>query len=153
MAELGVAGSVVGVVSLGIQVCGGLINYYQDFKSQDENISATLTNLEDLVQTLELLEATLSRHDSESALYATNLEHIRKLSSHTYDGFKKLEAILDKFSPSEASNVREKLHIVYRKTLYPFQKKTIQELGDVIDDLRSNLKLVLQVLQAYGDLF
>jgi hypothetical protein len=150
MAELGVAGSAVGVISLGIQICSGLINYYQDFKSQHENISATLTNLEHLVQTLVLLEATLSRHDIESPLDAAILEHFRKLSSHTYNGVKKLQAILDKFSHSEATNIREKLHGVYRKTLYPLQKKTIQELGDVVDDLRSNINLALQVVQTYG---
>ena len=54
MAEaLGVAGSIVGIVSLGIQVSQGLLKYYSSYKNQDAAIAELCRSLENLLETIE----------------------------------------------------------------------------------------------------
>jgi hypothetical protein len=54
-----VAGTAVGIASLGIQVCQGLLSYYDSWKSYDSDISSTYNTISDLSKTLILLKTTL----------------------------------------------------------------------------------------------
>lgn len=57
MAEaLGVAGSIVGIVSLGIQVSQGLLKYYNSYKNQDAVIAELCQSLENLLKTIERIQ-------------------------------------------------------------------------------------------------
>jgi hypothetical protein len=141
-----IAASAIGVVSLGIQVCNGLFIYYQDFKSQDEEISAVLLELGDLAQMLELLHSTMSRRDL-SRLHNTEVDHLNTLQSHSREAITKLRTILEKFRIHDGKAWIAKLKAASRKVLYPFQKQTIQELQTAVASLRSNLSIALQVLQ------
>jgi hypothetical protein len=84
-----VAGSAVGVASLGIRVCQGLISYYQDWKSQDDDIKAAVRSLEDLEQTLELLHSILNKSDHVSTAHAI------QLGVKVADGIRELKGILE----------------------------------------------------------
>jgi len=61
MAELGVAGSAVGTASLGIQVCQGLLQYYNDWKSYDDDIAAICGSVNDLRDSFSMLSSTVAR--------------------------------------------------------------------------------------------
>lgn len=50
---LSVAGSVVGLISLGIQVSQSLISFYTAYKDQNSDISKTIRRLENLQDTLD----------------------------------------------------------------------------------------------------
>jgi Ni2+-binding GTPase involved in maturation of urease and hydrogenase len=52
------AGAAVGVTSLGIQLCQGLLQYYMSWKGYREDIKSTYSAIEKLEQTLILLEKT-----------------------------------------------------------------------------------------------
>ena len=52
---LEIAGVAVGVVSLGIQVTDGLIDYYKQFRHINEDIQAVLTRIEGLRDILNAL--------------------------------------------------------------------------------------------------
>jgi hypothetical protein len=56
-----VAGTAVGIVSLGIQVCQGLLFYYDAWKSYDSDISSTYNAITDLSRTLTILKTTLQQ--------------------------------------------------------------------------------------------
>jgi hypothetical protein len=141
-----VAASAMGVVSLSIQVCNGLFTYYQDFKSQDEEIRAVMRDLGDLAQTLELLHSTISRRDL-SRLHTAEVDHLNVLGSHSREGITTLKAVLEKFQKHEAKDWVARLKAASRKAVYPFQKQTIQELQTAVSGLRSNVTIALQVLQ------
>jgi hypothetical protein len=53
------AGTAVGIASLGIQVCQGLLSYYDTWKSYDPDISSIYDAITDLSKTLILLKTTL----------------------------------------------------------------------------------------------
>jgi hypothetical protein len=56
-----VAASAVGVASLGIQVCQGLLAYYDAWKAYDHDIASTYNAITDLRDTLTILETTLQQ--------------------------------------------------------------------------------------------
>tara|TARA_R110002003_G_scaffold106_18_gene8866 strand:+ start:5083 stop:5286 length:204 start_codon:yes stop_codon:yes gene_type:complete len=58
MADLvSVAGTAIGVTSLGIQLCQAIIKYYSRFRSFDDDISGVVKRAEVLGCTLETLES------------------------------------------------------------------------------------------------
>jgi hypothetical protein len=60
MAEaLRVAGSVVSIVSLGIQLTQGLLKYYKSWKDQDNIVADMCTSLNNLSGSLTVLEKAL----------------------------------------------------------------------------------------------
>ena len=54
-----VAGSAVGIASLGIQVCQGLLSYYDARKDYKSDVRSTYDSIADLSKTLTLLTASL----------------------------------------------------------------------------------------------
>lgn len=71
-----VAGTAVGVASLGIQVCQGLRSYYDDWKTYDADISSTYSTITDLSKTLMILKSTLQQEVDEEKSRAS--EDMRK---------------------------------------------------------------------------
>jgi hypothetical protein len=60
MAEaFGIAGSAVGIVSLGIQITQGLLKYYGSWKGQDIDIASICASLDSLSESLKILEKTI----------------------------------------------------------------------------------------------
>lgn len=60
-----VAGTAVGIASLGITVCQGLLSYYDAWRSYDHDISSTYSDVDDLSKTLILLKTTLQQESDE----------------------------------------------------------------------------------------
>ena len=62
-----VVSSAVGIASLGIQVCQGLLSYYKSWKSYSTDITRACQYVDDLKQTFELLEVTLPQQERDPA--------------------------------------------------------------------------------------
>ncbi|PNP47434.1 hypothetical protein TGAMA5MH_01253 [Trichoderma gamsii] len=64
MAEaLGVASSVVGIISFGISIWQGLLTYYNAFRDSEEDIGQMCASMENVAKTLLAIDLTL-RHGS-----------------------------------------------------------------------------------------
>ncbi|KAK7404175.1 hypothetical protein QQX98_010017, partial [Neonectria punicea] len=62
MAEaIGIASGVVGLINFGIDVCKGLVQYYESYKDAESDIKATCDSVSDLGQTLPLMESHLDK--------------------------------------------------------------------------------------------
>ncbi|KAK7710109.1 hypothetical protein SLS57_008446 [Botryosphaeria dothidea] len=57
-----VAGSAVGIVSLGLAVCQGIIGYYNAYKGQEDEVDEMLEKTSRLASILKLLKPRLDRH-------------------------------------------------------------------------------------------
>ncbi|KAF5597921.1 hypothetical protein FPCIR_3497 [Fusarium pseudocircinatum] len=64
---LSVAGSAVGIISLGIQVCQGLISSLQSFKGQDQDIQDSLNDVQTVISILYSLKGILPKVDERSS--------------------------------------------------------------------------------------
>jgi hypothetical protein len=137
-------GTAVGIASFGIQICQGLLLYYDAWKGYDSDISSAYESITDLSKTLTLLIGSLQRGnvDNERA------ERVQTCLQSCVDALRKLEAerhSLQKHSTPEGT--REKVRSALQRSWYPFKKETLGKLKDNVAEVQERLKLALQVLQ------
>jgi hypothetical protein len=138
-----VAGTAVGIASLGIQVCQGLLDYYDSWKSYNSDISSTYDAVSDLSKTLILLKTTLQQQTDEE-----RVGRVKTCVKDCEGALLKLEKkrnSLQKYGQPEG--LRQKMRAGLQRTWYPFRKETLEALKASVTDVQESLKLALQVLQ------
>jgi hypothetical protein len=141
--ELGVAGTAVGIASLGIQVCQGLLSYYDAWKSYDSDISSAYDAITDLRDSLTILETILQQEQ--------DTDRVRKVKTCVKNckdallGLDKKRKSLQKYS--QAEGLRQRMRAGLQRSWYPFKKDTLDALKASVTDVQERLKLALQVLQ------
>jgi hypothetical protein len=138
-----VAGTAVGIASLGIQVCQGLLSYYDAWKAYDPDISSTYSAITDLNKTLTILKSTL-QHGLEEERAGRVRTCVKDCEDALLELEKKLKS-LQKYSQPEGW--RERLRSGLQRSWYPLRKETLEALKASITDVQERLKLALQVLQ------
>lgn len=132
------AGTAVGIVSLGLQVCQGLISYYDKWKSFDEDIIRIHGKLDGLRKTLENLEKEHLPKLKDSNTKAVDDVNEKILSCD--DSIRKLKAVLEKCHSSHLANsVQGKTYKLFQRFCYPFKKDTLHELNVSVTSLQENL--------------
>jgi len=137
------AGTAVGIASLGIQVCQGLLDYYDSWKSYDSDISSTYDAISDLSKTLILLKTTLQQQTDEE-----RVGRVRTCVKDCEDALLELgkrRKSLQKYGQPEG--LRQKMRAGLQRTWYPFRKETLEALEASVINVQERLKLALQVLQ------
>lgn len=145
MAEL--AGTVVGVISLGIQVVQGLVDYYTAYEDHESDSARTVKRLGHLLTTLEILRKQLASRtfqpDEQSLL-----DTIERSVCDCEDLIHELQREADKFTSTKTpATVGAVARTAGRRLAYPFRQSTLQKLDDDIDEICASLTLALQVLQ------
>ena len=146
MAEaFGVAGSAVGVISLGIQVCQGLLAYYDFWKGCHQDIENTSKSIASLCEILErVLRVTGYQTDQDEAVD----QQISNIAKQCSANIGILSAELTKFEKyADTADVRTKIKSHMRRLYYPFRESTLAKLRDLIQDIRDNLVAALGILQ------
>ena len=139
-----VASSAVGIASLGIQVCQGLLSYYNSWKAYKSDIATACQCVDDLRQTFELLEGTLHKQELDSARVKRAEECLGSCTDALSDLEKTLQRIHTYASPS---GLQEKLHSGFQRLIYPFRESTLVKIREIVSELREHVSLALQVLQ------
>lgn len=137
-------GTAVGIASFGIQICQGLLWYYDAWKGYDSDISNAYDLVTDLSKTLMLLTSTLQRVniDKERA------ERVKGCLQGCVDALWKLEAERHNLKEhGTPEGTREKVRSALQRSRYPFKKETLRKLKDNVAEVQERLKLALQVLQ------
>ncbi|KAK5732026.1 hypothetical protein LTR17_010862 [Elasticomyces elasticus] len=144
MAEI--AGSAVGVVSLGIQVCQGLLQYYGDWKGFDKDIEASHKAVEGLTETFVLLAQVLK---GNVAVKDDQRRHVESCVAGCKDSVGHLRdrlAELRKYKHPTA--FREKVKASGSRLLYPFKKESLDVLRNLVQEILQRLMLAISVLNA-----
>ncbi|PQE16734.1 hypothetical protein CJF30_00003429 [Rutstroemia sp. NJR-2017a BBW] len=144
MAEaLGVAGSIVGVVSLGIQVAQGLLDYYGTWKDQDKEISNMCISLENLLGALVAIRTTIESFGK----FDMSIREIVEKNIRTIE--QGINELSDELKHALCLGVPKKdlMRSRIRKALYPFKQPTLSKIEQAISQARSNLGISLQTLQ------
>ena len=145
MAELAAAGSAVGIISAGIQVCQGLISYYDSWKRCHKDICNTVETIATFSGILKTILAILERQTERAAPLNRQIDDVVAQCQKHVDT---LSVELVKFEPYPQSaklHVRVKSHL--RRLYYPFKEGTLANLRDTVKNARSNLLPALAVLQ------
>jgi hypothetical protein len=138
-----VAGTAVGVASLGIQVCEGLLDYYQAYESYDRDIQDAQKWIANLRRTLIVLENLLQNSNAKQDVFQNTQTGLLDCE----DGILELEKKLLEIRKGDPVTAREKTKALGHRLIYPFQRSTIAKLKEIVKDLFDHLLLSIQVLQ------
>jgi hypothetical protein len=146
--SLGVAGSVVGIISLSIQISQGLLKFYRSWKDQDSVVSDICVSLESLSETLTIMLTAIQPPAKYDKIVKNNVEENIDRMSGT---LKKLEYELKKIQGTETlkPGARATMRHHIRRAFYPFKEETLNQLQRAVAEARSNLDLALQMLQMF----
>jgi hypothetical protein len=138
-----VLGTAIGVASLGIQVCQGLLSYYETWKDYDSDVAATYDMVADLQQTFDLLKSALN----DPLLDAKKSERVGNCVQSARNALVKLEAKALKVCEYEQPRgFSQKIFREVQRLKYPFTAKTLEKLKTAVGDVQSRLQLAVQVV-------
>jgi hypothetical protein len=140
------AGTLVGIISLGIQVAEGLVKYYAAYKGRESDTAHTVKRLTHLLNVLEILRAQLAARkfqaDEQSLLSA-----VERSVGDCEELIHELQQETEKFNKVPSAGVAAAARATGRRLAYPFRQSTLQKLDEDIDEICANITLALQVLQ------
>ena len=147
MAEaLGVAGSVISIVSFSIQLTHGLLKYYGSWKDQDNVVNDMYISLDNLSRSLTALDKALQ----PPVRFDESVIDIVKENINTMHGtMRKLGDELRKVRDAELPKVgvRAAMRRHVRRALYPFKEETLRKIQEDVSEAQHNLNLALEVLE------
>jgi hypothetical protein len=139
-----IAGMFVGVASLGLQICGGFLLYYQSWKESNESVADLYQSIKTVENTLQLLHDSANGRQLDSA----SIQGVRDSMQRLEVNFGKLDKKLQKIKDGKgAGGFREQAKAQLTRVSYPFKESTILKLRDIIHDQKCDLLLALHVLQ------
>jgi hypothetical protein len=142
-----VAGSAVGVISLGLSICQGLLAYYGPFKAYDEQIHDVSNRITSFDSTLKALEDVLAHAQVfSSPLTAQSATVALDSIFACQEGLERLSKMLErcKGTASAKSFLGSKIQI--NRILYPFRRDTLMAILETVSWLQAHLNTSLQIL-------
>jgi hypothetical protein len=137
------AGSAVGIASLGVQVCQGLLSYYHDWRSYHDDIASACDKVGSLERTLTLLRESLNQPFLDAKRKARVQASLISCRSSTHALEKRCAKLQASAQPS---GLREKAAAVTKRALYPFKASTLAKVSETVNDLLDQLSLAVQAL-------
>lgn len=144
MAEIGIAASVAGLVSLGLQVCQGLTVYYKAYSKAEDDVKCLYFEVKSLTRSLSSFEESIQNcglvTDPESFVG----ELIGACSARVLD----LEKELSKISTFRQDGRRSMRMVMSRtvRAMYPFKATTISSLRENISRANEALQQVASTI-------
>lgn len=144
---LSVTGGAVGVISLGLSICQGLLAYYGPFKTFHEQISDIESRITALEGIFKVLERVLNEGITQfGPLTAQSTAVALGCIWSCQDRLNRLQIILQKCTQTNGSNVCTGFTRQVNRLLYPFRRETLMALIELLDWLQATLNTSLQML-------
>ncbi|OAL40004.1 putative galactinol--sucrose galactosyltransferase 6 [Fonsecaea nubica] len=141
---LSATSSVIGVVSLGLVVCQGLVTYFSTYKGQNQYLDSLTQRTENLQGCLTLLQHALPLW---MVRFSDTASHIEQHITACQASIVVLSSKLSGFKRTQGPSLhRDKLRYVAHKAAFPFTKATITELSGILDGLQENLNTILCIV-------
>ena len=142
---LGVASNVAGLVSLGISVCRGILDYYASWKDAEVDLKRMYSSVEALTKTFIVLRHLIEQNGFSSDSVTRVEESIAKCEGGIANLQKKLSKI--KISTQASQQRSHRLKVQFQRALYPFRESTLVKLKEICNGLRDDLLFAMETLQ------
>lgn len=140
---LSIAGTAVGITSLGIQVCQGLVGYLRSVRGRRAEIAEDLSEVQTLITIFYSLNYILPKIDQTRCAEATT---IRRYLEECEGKLLELQQLLIKLrGPQQSTTNREKMREAGRTFIYPFRVDTLKSLRQSLRSLLDNLNLAIDI--------
>lgn len=144
MDPISIAASVVGILSFGLTVCNGLLEYYNSWKDAEGDVAKMYLAIQGLAKTLVLVKLAVNHKEFNRSI----VSQIEESINSTQDGINSLNKKLDKIKiSSPQQGWKEKSKVQFRRALFPFKESTLVKLKELSNEQRENLSLAIDLLQ------
>ncbi|KAK8015481.1 hypothetical protein PG991_008369 [Apiospora marii] len=138
---IGLAASVAGLVSLGLQITGGIVTYVNALEGRQDDLASVKRQNEAFAATLNIVRAASSRfqghqHDQTIKLNLLSCE----TEIHA------LEDLLAKLANCDTATWRQQLKNKTRKFTYVFHQSKVQQMLQRLQHANEGLQLVVTAL-------
>ncbi|EMD86130.1 hypothetical protein COCHEDRAFT_1173968, partial [Bipolaris maydis C5] len=145
-----VAGTAVGIISLGLQTCQILYKYCSDFKSFPRDVEATQRQIRGLEGILQGLHEVKEQLEIDNHTPSSQLHMALKDCKETLH---ELMRMVEKRNPaSKSEGVQTQLRAVKERVLWPYRKEDLKEVQSSLTRFQENLALALQCAGLDGTL-
>ena len=139
---LSVAGTAVGITSLGIQVCQGLIKYLRAVRGRKEEIAEGVREVDRVVSLLSNLNRLLPRIRS-----AEGTVQLRDCLKNCRTELKNIQTLLAELKDVQQSNkAMQRAANAMRSITYPFQQEKLTALRQSLRSVLDDLNLIISVV-------
>ncbi|RMJ18082.1 hypothetical protein CDV36_002229 [Fusarium kuroshium] len=140
---LSVAGTAVGITSLGIQVCQSLVWYLRSVNGRKAEIAEDLSEVQSLISIFYALNDILPKINQTRCIEATT---IKRCLEDSEGKLLELQQLLIRLrGPEQCTTNREKMREAGRTLVYPFRADTLKSLRQSLRVLLSNLNLAIDI--------
>lgn len=144
---LSVAGTAVGIMSLGIQVCQGLISYVRSAKKRKKELADTLKDIQALLSIFYSLQDIIPLIDQSNPIDSLVIRNCLKDSE---EGLQELNALVTKLKGQPGfTKITEKAKETGRALIYPFHEGKLISVRESIRRILANLNLVIDNTTLY----
>jgi hypothetical protein len=139
------AGTIVGAVSLGITLCDGIATYCHTWKHQDDDVKSLTTLCETLKQLLQYIEQCVkSSQTLESRIVEKLNDTLQECAGHC----KAILRLSSKYTTTAAATTwNGKARELAKRLKFPFEKRTLEELKDIMIAFRGNVDTAMGLLK------
>ena len=144
MAEIGIAASIAGLVSLGLQVCKGLTAYYKAYSKAEDDVKCLYFEVKGLTQSLSSFEESIQN----SGLIAHPESFVFELIEACRGRLLDLDKELNQISTFQQHGCRSMRTVMSRtvRAMYPFKATTISSLRENISKANEALQQVASTI-------
>ncbi len=135
------AGTIVGVVSLGITLCSNIVDYCRAWKSNEEDVRVLTDLASELRKILQDIDAQVRRTSNIDPAITSKVDSSMKACREHVDAAIRL---CDKHRTVQATGVKGKVKDLVQKLRFPFEKKVLEELREIMIAFRGNVDTALQ---------
>lgn len=142
---LSIAASVAGLVSLGIQVGGGIITYLDAIKCRADDIASVKRQAQNFEKVLRIIQTALSRVDSSHQVPTTVVAECLESCEAELKGLDDFVSELTGGSSSQPS-FKDKVKEKAKKLAYAFDQPKLEQLESRLSRVNGILQTALQAL-------
>jgi hypothetical protein len=141
-----VAGTAVGIISLGIQTCKGIVWYIDTAKDAKEKAERLRREVEQLADILESLETTVTQAGlSSTSTLTVTFTGISACAS----ALEQIKERLGTRSSIGQSLIKTRIQIIKERLYYPFKEGELVYWKNALDHVQQHLQTALLALQMY----
>ncbi|KGO72666.1 hypothetical protein PITC_056520 [Penicillium italicum] len=134
---LSVTGSAVGIISLGLQVCGEIVSFCQAWCGFNEDLESLGQKADGLRMPLRTLRDLIEDFHTTDPAIASDLENKAKIIEQVV---KRLKKAKDRYA-SDPDSLRFQL----KRAAYPFRKEGLRDMANDLDSFQTMLQTALHI--------
>ncbi|TDZ23986.1 hypothetical protein Cob_v003355 [Colletotrichum orbiculare MAFF 240422] len=139
---LGLAASVAGLVSLGLQITGGIVKYVDAFKGRKEELDFVRRQNDALAANLRSFQGWAPSPGRSPDIDAAVAHNIQLLESELMG----VKALHDKLADNAGQSWAAKFENTKKRSTYPFNQAKVHELGQRLEKAMDVLLLAMNIM-------